>query len=186
MKRVFWIALTMLTAGALVAGGLALAQGNYPYGPGMMGGGGGYGPGMMGGHGAWGHGGGMMGGGMMGWGPNWSQLPAEKQEQLRKVQVSTMQAMVALMSDRQAKSAALGDTMSKFPLDQAAAKKQQDAVKQVQDQMFALHLNALTQAQQIIGKETWEKLHSDEFGPGYGPGRGGPGMMGPGGRGPAQ
>jgi hypothetical protein len=121
---------------------------------------------------------------MMGWGPVWSQLPAEKQELLRKVQVSTMQAMVALMSDMQAKSAALGETMGKFPLDQAAAKKQHDAVKQVQDQMFGLHLSSLAQAQQIIGKETWEQLHSDGFGPGHGPG--GPGMMGPGGRGPAR
>ncbi len=182
MKRPIWIALAALAAAVLVTGGLALAQ-DYGYGPGMMGGGG-YGPGMMGGGGGWGRGG--FGSGMMGFGtgPALAQLPAEKQEQLRKLQVTTMQSMVALMSDMQVKGQALHEALGKFPIDQTGAKKAHDAMDQTRTQMFALHLTTLAQAQQIMGKETWESLQSSGYGPGHGPGPGG--MMGPGPRGPAK
>jgi hypothetical protein len=185
MKRSWWIALAVAGVALVVAGGLALAENDDQwfhrgYGPGMMWEGG-MGPGMMGG----GYGPGTMGGGTMGMGPAFRQLPAEKQEQLRKVQVSTLQAMVALMTDMQAKAETLQEAMGKFPIDQPAAKKAHDAVKLVQDQMFALRLSQLAQVQQIVGKDTWDTLQNQSWG--WGPGRGGPGgMMGPGGRGPAR
>jgi Spy/CpxP family protein refolding chaperone len=159
-------------------------------GPGMMWGGG-YGPGMMGrGWGEGGYGPGMMGGGMMGLGgAGFSQLPADKQEQLRKLYVTEGQSMVVLMADMQAKASALQEAMNKFPVDESAAKKAHEVTDKVRDQMFALHLSTLAQAQKVIGKEAWEKLQAEGYGPGYGPdyrrGRG-PGMMGPGGRGPNQ
>jgi len=182
MKRGMWFASLSLAAAVLMVGGMAMAEDFSGYGPGWRHGGG-YGGGMMGSGGY----GGMMGGGgyggMMGFGmgPGFSNLPAEKQDQLRKLQVSTGQAMVAMMADMQAKGETLREVMSKFPVDQAAAKKAHEAVSGVREQMFAQHLSALAQAQKIVGKEAWEQMQSEGYGPGAGRG---PGMMGPGGRGP--
>jgi Spy/CpxP family protein refolding chaperone len=181
MKRGMWFALLAVLAAVLVVGGMAMAESDYSYGPGwrhgpgMMWGGGGYGPGMMWGGG--GYGPGMMGGDM---GRAFPNLPAEKQEQLRKVQVATGQAMVALMAEMQTKRDALEAATAKFPVDQAAAKKANEAVIKVRDQMFAQQLSTLAQVQQIVGKEAWEAAQSSGYGPGAGRG---PGRMGPGGRG---
>jgi Spy/CpxP family protein refolding chaperone len=192
MKKVTWMLLALGT-GVLLLGGLVFAEDdNYGpgwgrRGPGMMWGGD-AGPGMMGrGWGGGGYGPGMMGGGgMMGMGgPGFSQLPADKQEQLRKLYVSEGQSMVALMADMYAKGQALHDAMEKFPLDESAARKAHEAMDKLRGQMFSQQLSTLAQAQRIVGKEVWEKLQSDGYGPGYGRGRG-PGMMGPGGRGPNQ
>jgi Spy/CpxP family protein refolding chaperone len=180
MQRGKWLALAAVLAAVLAIGGMAIAESDdyirgfgWGRGPGMMGGG--YGPGMMGG----GYGPGMMGFG----GPAFWNLPADKQDQLRKLHVSAGQAMVALMADMEAKGAALREAVSKFPIDEAAAKKAHDAMGKLRDQMFELRLKTLAQAQQIVGKEAWEEWHSAGWGPGYGQGRG-PGMMGPGPRGP--
>lgn len=192
MKRKWTYALLALFALTVVAGTWALADDDGYYrgrGPGMMWGGGygpgmmgnGYGPGMMGGYGP-----GMMGNGfgpgMMGFGmgPAMSQLPAEKQEQLRKLHIGAAQAMVPMMADMQAKMDALRDAMRAYPVDQAAAKKAFEAMGKARDQMFALHLATLAQAQQIVGKDAWDDMQ--DYG-GWGRGHG-PGMMGPDGRGP--
>lgn len=165
-------------------------------GPGMMGGGYGMGPGMMGGgYGRYGMGSGMMGGGFgMGLGPlamhpELAQLPADKQEQLQKLALSTMQAMITKRAELQVKRLALAETMQTYPLDQKAASEQWAAVDQARKDLFNLMTGSMAQAHQIIGKELWEQMHSGRayggyrfgHGPGAGPvpGMPGPGMMGP-------
>lgn len=173
MKRGTRWAIGLLAAGTLLVGGLSFGEDSqrgpgWRRGPGMMWGadGYGYGPGMMNGRG--GYGPGMMGGGMMGlgWGGAFSQLPAEKREQLRKLQVSTSQAMVALMVDMHVQQGALGEAMSKYPVDTAGAKKAQEALNKLRDQMFTARQSAVVQAQQIVGKEAWENAQSGSWGPG--------------------
>jgi Spy/CpxP family protein refolding chaperone len=149
MKR---IARTALLALLVAAAGTVYAQG--PGGRGM-------GPGVM----EDGMEYGMMRGGGKGRGgmdmnPALAQLPAEKREQVRAVQVAMMQAVASKRAEMQSKSLALREAMRAFPLDQAAIKKLREGIDQVRAEMFALHLDALAQTQQIVGKDAWEQMHS--------------------------
>jgi len=188
---------TMLTMAMLLLGALLLSApafahgGGYGMNPGMMGssGGGGMGPGMMGFDGM---GMGMMGGGMgmgpLSMHPELAQLPAEKQEQLRKLHLSMVQAMIPKRAELQVKSIVLAETMRSYPLDQKAAREQSAAVDKARKEMFELRLSMMTQVQQIVGKALWEQMHSGTptgMGPyggspgaGVAPGMPGPGMMG--------
>jgi hypothetical protein len=196
----------LLTMGLLLLGALLLTtpsfadgddRGGYSMGPGMMGQGGGYGmgPGMMGQGGGYGMGPGMMGhGGGFGMGPfqmhpELAQLPPEKQEQLRKLHLGMMQAMIPKRADLQVKSLLLAETMHTFPLDQKTARDQRAAIDQARKEMFELRLSMMAQVQQIVGQELWERMHSGApygmgssgGGPGAvpAPGRMSPGMMAP-------
>jgi len=179
-----------LTAGLLLLGALLLTTPAFAHGG--PGGGYGMGPGMMGG----GMGPGMMGLGPLGMHPELTQLPPEKQEQLRKLHLSLMEAMIPKRAELQVKRLALADTMRTFPLDQQAARAQRAAVEKARQELFDLRLNAMTQVQQIVGRELWDRMHTGApcgmggfrggpgarpgMGPGTAPGgMGGPGMMGP-------
>jgi len=158
MKRIAGMALIALLAAAL--SGAAFAQGHHGH------------EGWMGGemdHDK------MMGGGMMGAGPMdshpvFARLPADKREQVRSLRVEAMQTMIAKRADMQSKSLSLGEVMRKFPLDQAAAKKLNDAIAQTRSEMFSLRINTMARVQQIVGKEAWEQLHQGmPHGPGMMP-----------------
>jgi len=184
MKRIWIAGLALL----LVAGLAAFAFGEdeeYNRGPGwgwgMMGGGMMGGPGMMGGSGGMG-GPGMMGGGMMGWG--WgpgADLTKEQADQLEQIQFNTMRSMRAMMYENRDRMIAMQKAMTAFPVDEKAAMAQWQSMNQVRMAMFALHVSALSQAQQVIGKEKWEEMMSNMGGSGGGmmggPGGRGPGMM---------
>ncbi|MBI4084045.1 MAG: hypothetical protein HY423_15690 [Candidatus Lambdaproteobacteria bacterium] len=166
-------------------GSMGAGPGTMGAGPGMMGGGPGMtggGPGMMGaGAGMMGGGMGMMGGGHTAW---VADLPAEKRELVRKLQVSTMQQMIAKRSLLPELRLQLRNAMFAFPIDQSAARKARADIARIREELFQLHLATTAQMQQIVGKETWDKMHQGwgpgaGRGPGMGPGQG-PGMMGPG------
>jgi Spy/CpxP family protein refolding chaperone len=134
----------------------------------MMGGG----PEMMGG------GPGMMGGGHM---AVLAELPAEKREQVRKLHVATMQEMIAKRSFLPELELQLRNAMHAFPIDQAAAKKARADIARIREETFQLRLATMAQMQQIVGKETWEKMHrAGEPGAGHGPAMGPGAGMGPG------
>jgi len=196
MKRLMTMGLLLL--GTLLLNPPAFADrddsGSFGMGPGTMGHGGHHGGGYgMGG--GMGMGPGMMGGGMgmgpLAMHPELAQLPPEKQEQLRKLHSSMMQAMILKRADLQVKSLVLAETMRSFPLDQNTAREQRAAVDKSRKEMFELRLSMMAQVQKIVGKELWEQMHSGtpqgmrSQGGGMGPGMA-PGMMGPGMRGPQQ
>ena len=167
MRRIWIAGLALL----LVAGLAAFALGEeeeYNRGPGMMGGGM-MGPGMMGG-GMMGPG--MMGGGMMGWTLG-DDLTKEQVDKLEEIHFNTMRSMRAMMYEKRDGMMAMQKAMTAFPVDEKTALAQWQAMNQTRQNMFALHLGALNQAQQVIGKEKWEEAMSRLGGPGSGRG----GMM---------
>jgi Spy/CpxP family protein refolding chaperone len=132
----------------------------YGRGPGMMGGGPGWG-GMMGGPG-WG---GMMGGGPgMMWGGGWmdleqySQIPADKRAKLRDLSVDTQRKMVGQMAAMHELMLAHWNALNKFPVDKAEATKTWEGLNLLRKQMFEARLDATAKAQEILGKELWEKF----------------------------
>ena len=180
MKRISALALAL----ALVAGLAILAMGDEKedyrgpawgwgmMGSGMMGWGGG--PGKMGGGMM---GGGMMGPGMMGW--SWSSeadLSKEQADKLAEIQLSTMRAIHGIMYGNRDRMIAMGNAMRAYPVDEKAATDQWKAMDQIHETMFKLQLSAVTQAQQVLGKEKWEEIVENSDRAGWGPGRG-PGMM---------
>lgn len=179
--RTVWITVS-LTAIALVAALLASQHvwaqryGGYGpgHGPGMMWGGGPGGPGWGGGQGGWGGGPGMMWGGSGPWGDGddfgtYSQVPQDKRAQLRDVAVDTQRKMVSQQAAMQELMLTYFQAVNKFPVDRDAATKAWQGMDSIRKQMFELRLDSMAKAQQILGKELWEKGQE-----GWGPGRGGP------------
>jgi Spy/CpxP family protein refolding chaperone len=178
MRRITAVAaaLALATIATLALSLPALAQDDDtrggPYGMG-------HGYGMGPGHGM-GHGYGMGGYGMGrgGWGGQMgalmAQLPADKREQLRSFHFATQRQMIAKRADLEQARLDLAQAMQAFPLDHKAALAAFAKLSQARQALFELRLTAMTQMQQIVGKELWEELHTGP-GPGMGPG-GGPGM----------
>ncbi len=176
-RRTLIIALSaaaiVLTAG-LFAGHWTAAQrfGGYP---GMMWGDDFDGPGWGGHHRGWGGGPGMMGGGPGGWGgPDffgaYSQVPQDKRDQLRDLMVDTQRKMVSQRAAMEDLMVNYAQGLRAFPVDRAAAAKSWQAMEAVRKQMFDLRLDNMSKAQQILGKDLWEKMQD-----GAGPGQRGPG-----------
>ena len=168
-----------LTVFALVAGLWASqhvwAQRYGGYGPGTKWGDGFDGPDWGGRHRGWGGSPGMMGGGPGEWGPGvdfgaYSQLPAEKRAQLRDVAVDTQRKMVSQQAAMQELTLTYYQAVNKFPVDRDAATKAWQGMDSIRKQMFELRLDSMAKAQQILGKELWDKVQDG----GWGPGRGGP------------
>jgi len=177
------------SAAAIVLGAVffvghwAIAQRYGGYGPGMMWGDGFAGPGCGGGHMGWGGGPGMMWGGPGGWGDEddfgaYAQLPQDKRAQLRDLAVDTQKKMVGQEAAMEDLMLAYRDAIQKFPLDRDAAAKAWQGMDAIRKQMFELRLDAMSKAQQILGKDLWEKMQEGWGQGGWGPGRRGP--MGPG------
>jgi hypothetical protein len=132
-------------------------------GPGMMGGGPGWGmgPGMMGGGPGWG---GMMGGGPgMMWGEGWdldeyAQIPADKRAKLRDLSVETQRKLVGQMAAMHELMLTQWRALSQFPVDRAQATKAWEGLNLLHKQMFEAQLDATAKAQEILGKDLWEKL----------------------------
>ncbi len=176
MKRRTVLITVSLTAIALVAALLASqhvwAQRYGGYGPGggpgMMWGGGPGGPG-----GGWGGGPGMMwGGGPWGDGSDfgaYSQVPQEKRAQLRDLAVDTQRKMVSQEAAMEELMLTYFQAVKKFPVDRDAATKAWQGMESIRKQMFELRLESMAKAQQILGKELWDKVQD-----GWGPVRGGP------------
>lgn len=185
MRRILIVA-TSLAAVALVAGFLfsrhVMAQ-RYGggYGPGMMWGdegpgwrgGPGWG-GMMGGGPGWG---GMGGGPGMMWGGGWSdldeysQIPADKRAKLRELEVATQQKMVGQMAAMHELMLTYWNALNKFPVDKAQATKAWEGLNELRKQMFEAQLDATAKAQEILGKELWEKIGGEGSRRGGPPGR---------------
>lgn len=170
MKRNAWIvaiavAAIFLVAG-LFAGNWALAQRYGGYGPGMMWGDDFDGPGWGGRHRGWGGGPGMMWGGPGGWG-DWdesdaySQIPQDKRAQLRDVAVDTQRKMVSQAAAMQELMLTYSTAISAFPLDREAATKAWQGMESIRKQMFDLRLESMSKAQQILGKDLWEKTQGE-------------------------
>lgn len=168
--------LSMATlAVAIGAGRYVMAQRYGGYGPGMMWGDD-YGPGWRGRHGGWGPG--MMGGGPgMMWGApgdwddldEYSDLPADKRAQLRDLSVETERKAISQHAAMRDQMIVYIQALQKFPIDRDAAAKAWQGMEAVRKQMFELRLDETAKAQQILGKDLWEKAQE-----GWGPGGRGP------------
>jgi Spy/CpxP family protein refolding chaperone len=153
-------------------------------GRGMMGGGmmGMMGGGMMGGGGmGWDMmGGGMMGGGMMGASPGElaldPQIPPEKRDQIRELHLSMMVGTTTKMAEMLNQRTAMMRAMHAFPIDTAAVKAAREGMQRAMNDMMNLRVETMAKVQQILGKELWEQVHPEWFGPRNGMGQGG-GMM---------
>jgi len=176
-RRTLIVALSataLVLVASLFAGHWTLAQRYGGYGPGMMWGDGFDGPGWGARHGGWGGGPGMMGGGPGGWSGAddfgaYSQLPADKRAQLRDVSVDTQRKMLGQQAAVEELMLTYSAAIRKFPVDREAASKAWQGMDSIRKQMFDLRLESMSKAQQILGKDLWEKVHED------GPtGRGGP------------
>ena len=55
----------------------------------------------------------------------------------------------------------LREAMQTFPLDRKAAESHWQAVNNARRDMFRMRLGMMAQMQQIIGKELWDKMHSE-------------------------
>jgi Spy/CpxP family protein refolding chaperone len=175
MKRRTLIIAVTATAIVLVAGLFvgrwASAQRYGGYGPGMMWSDGFDGPSWGGRHGGWGGGPGMMWGGPVGpdgFGP-YGQLPADKRAQLRDLSVDTQRKMVSQQAAMEELMLTYFAAVRKFPVDREAATKAWQGMDSIRKQMFDLRLESMSKAQQILGKDLWEKAQDE-----WGPGRGGP------------
>lgn len=134
------------------------------------------------------HGYGHFGGWGWGWGHRmgWvlSQLPADKQEQLRDFSFSMRRQLIAKRAELEEARLDLIQAMTKFPVDKQAAQSAYDHIAKARNEMFQLRLTALMQVQQIVGKELWEQMADGRYDAGSkaapttpgGPG----GSMGPG------
>ncbi len=168
----------VLVAGLFVAH-WAAAQRYGGYGPGMMWGDEFDGPGWGGRHMGWGRGPGMMWGGSGDWDDfgAYSQLPPDKRAQLRDLAVDTQKKMVSQQAAMEDLMVAYSEAVQKFPLDRDAAAKAWQGMESIRKQMFELRLDNMSKAQQILGKDLWEKMQ-EGWGPGgqggWGPGRHGP------------
>jgi Spy/CpxP family protein refolding chaperone len=163
----------VLVAG-LFAGHWASAQMYGGHGPGMMSGDGFDGPGWGVRHGDWGGGPGMMRGGPGGGGGSdefgaHSQLPTDKRAQLRDLSVDTQRKMVGQQAAMEELMLTYSAAVRKFPVDREAATKAWQGMDSIRKQMFDLRLESMSKAQQILGKDLWEKAQD-----GWGPGRGAP------------
>ncbi|MBI4082407.1 MAG: periplasmic heavy metal sensor [Candidatus Lambdaproteobacteria bacterium] len=177
MKRILLLALLSLFIAAALR-----AQPPEGYGPpawapvpawGGPGASGGWGPGMMGvwGGGGWGYPGWGAGAGPWGgWGSAgvYGQIPQDKRNQLRDLGVETQRKWIGQQAAFEEQAAAYQAALDKFPLDRAAATKAWEAMNGLRKQMAEVRLDAMAKAQQMLGKELWEKLRA-----GWGPYPGG-------------
>ena len=162
MKRI----LLLLLAGLLWSGAaFADPDDGYRGGPGR---GYGRGPGMMGGGPGWGMGGGwggMMGGGHgMMWGDgawdleDYAQIPADKRTKLRELSVETQRKLVGQRAAMHELMLAQWNALKQFPVDRAQATKAWEGLNLLHKQMFEAQLDATAKAQEILGKELWDKF----------------------------
>ena len=165
MNRVLLMLLAALLLGGAVFADSDDGWGSGPgheRGPGTMGGG----PGMMGGMMGGGPGtmGGMMGGGPgMMWGDgawtldDYAQVPADKRAKLRDLSVETQRKLIGQMAAMHELMLAQRNALKQFPVDRALALKSWEALDLLHKQMFETRLDATIKAQEILGKELWEK-----------------------------
>ena len=123
------------------------------------------GPGMMGQGGM----ADMMAPGMMGASPGMlaldARVPPEKRDQIRELHLSLMQSMTTKMAELQNQRLAMTKAVHAFPMDQAAAKNAREAMQRIMSDMMSARLDTIAKVQQILGKELWEQVHPEWFGP---------------------
>jgi hypothetical protein len=107
----------------------------------------------------------MMGGGPgMMWGEGWmdldqyAKIPADKRAKLRELVVETQRKLVGQMAAMHELMLAQWRGLSQFPVNTADAPKAWEGLDLLQKQMFEARLDAVAKAQEILGKELWEKL----------------------------
>jgi hypothetical protein len=114
-----------------------------------------------------------MWGGAGGWGEGdgygaYSQIPTNKRAQLRDLSVDTQRKMVSQEAAMEELMLTYSQALRKFPLDRDAAAKAWQGMAAIRKQLFDLRLDSMSKAQQVLGKDLWEKVQD-----GWGPGRGG-------------
>jgi Spy/CpxP family protein refolding chaperone len=130
------------------------------------------GPGMMMGQGGMEE---MMGSGMMGASPGMlaldERVPPEKRDQIRELHLSMTQTMTTKMAELLNQRVAMMKAIHAFPIDQAAAKSAREAMQRAMGDMMSQRLETMAKVQQILGKELWEQVHPEWFGPRMGMGQ---------------
>ena len=99
-----------------------------------------------------------MGMGMM---PFLEELPEAKRDKLEQLKLTTGQAMMAKRLEIRKARRKLREAMQKFPLDRKATESHWQAVNNVRREMFRMRLGMMAQMQQIVGREMWDKMHSE-------------------------
>ena len=85
--------------------------------------------------------------------------------------METQRKLISLEATVEDQVVAYQEALAKFPLDRAAATKAWEAMNGLRKQMFEARLDSMSKAQQIMGKELWEKMgQGGGFYPGGPPG----------------
>ena len=144
---------------SLMGSGLAFAHPPKGFGPGLRGGGG---PGKKG------FGGEQMGPRMMGPGKMAgmallyrhyrADLRENQREQLKELMFETRRAMFNKMEAASPAMQELRASLNAFPVDQAAVRRNWQALNKTRQEMFELRLATMQKVQKIFGKELWEDL----------------------------
>ena len=89
------------------------------------------------------------------------ELPEAKRDKLEQLKLTTGQAMMAKRFEMRKARRNLREAMQKFPLDRKAAESGWQAVNNLRREMFRMRLGMMAQMQQIVGRELWDKMHSE-------------------------
>lgn len=89
------------------------------------------------------------------------ELPEAKRDKLEQLKLTTGQAMMAKRFEMRKARRKLREAMQKFPLNSKAAESHWQALNNVRREMFRVRLGMMAQMQQIVGKELWDKMHSE-------------------------
>jgi Spy/CpxP family protein refolding chaperone len=102
-------------------------------------------------------------------------LTPEQREKLRLSHYAMQRQMIAKRAELQQARLTLAETLHAFPLNRSKAQEAYGKVNDARRALFDLRLGAMTQMQEIVGKELWERMRS---GMGVAPGMGFPPGMG--------
>lgn len=100
---------------------------------------------------------------------DYSQIPEEKRARLRDLSLETQRKMVGQSAAMEELMLSYSAAIRKFPVDRDVATKAWQGMESLRKQMFELRLDSMSKAQQILGKDLWDKGQD-----GWGPGRIGP------------
>jgi Spy/CpxP family protein refolding chaperone len=106
---------------------------------------------------------GMRGGGRgmeHGMMPYLDELPEAQRSQVEQLHLAMRQTMLAKRLERRTAKRKMREAMDAFPLRREAAEKLFQSLVDIRRGMFQLHLDTMTQVQQMLGRELWEKMHS--------------------------
>ena len=85
-----------------------------------------------------------------------ADLREGQREQLKELMFETRRAMFDKMEAAFPAKQELRDSLKAFPVNQAAVRRNWEALNKTRQEMFELRLDAMQKVQEILGKKLWE------------------------------